>query len=505
MIRLPQPRARTRSTTLLQWTIGFLALAWSAAALCAGAQPAAASADTRQLELKANVWKGDFDGMLERRLIRVLVPYSRTLYFVDHGVPRGITADLVREFERYLNKAYARQLGKRPLTVVLVPTTRDRLLGNVAKGLGDIAAGNLTATEARRKIVDFIVPPDAKPVQELIVTGPASGAIATLDDLSGKTLHVRKGTSYLESARALNQHLKKARKRPAKIVELPVELEDEDALEMLNAGLLQFVIVDDWKARMWAQILPKITVRDDLVVRTDGHTGWAVRKGSPLLAEVAIRFYQSVVQKTGGIEGRVAQYHKRIKQISDNTSGTEWKRLETTIRLFEQYGARYRFDPLMLAAQGFQESRLRQDARSPFGAIGVMQIMPDTGRELGVGDITSLEPNIHGGAKYMDRLMTHYFKDARFSESERQLFAFASYNAGPGNIARMRKEAVKRGLDPDKWFNNVELVVADKIGMETTTYVRNIYKYYVSYKLVMQAHEAARKARERVKQLPPRP
>jgi membrane-bound lytic murein transglycosylase MltF len=120
--------------------------------------------------------------------------------------------------------------------------------------------------------------------------------------------------------------------------------------------------------------------------------------------------------------------------------------------------------------------------------------MPATGAELGVGDIHRIEPNIHAGTKYMDILMTRYFPDAHFSEGNRPLFAFASYNAGPGNIARMRREAAKRGLDPDKWFNNVELVVAERIGPETTTYVRNIYKYYVSYKLTQQAAEARRAA-----------
>ena len=119
-----------------------------------------------------------------------------------------------------------------------------------------------------------------------------------------------------------------------------------------------------------------------------------------------------------------------------------------------------------------------------------MQIMPDTGAELAVGDIHQLEPNIHAGAKYMNRLMTRYFEDAKFSEQDRTLFAFACYNAGPGNISRMRTDAAKRGLDPDKWFDNVEIVVARRIGVETTTYVRNIFKYYVAYKLALDAQEA---------------
>jgi membrane-bound lytic murein transglycosylase MltF len=94
--------------------------------------------------------------------------------------------------------------------------------------------------------------------------------------------------------------------------------------------------------------------------------------------------------------------------------------------------------------------------------------------------------------------MTRYFRDAKFTEQNRPLFAFASYNAGPGNISRMRKEALNRGLNPDRWFNNVEIVVSEKIGQETTTYVRNIYKYYVAYRLTMDAQEAARKLRSQV-------
>jgi membrane-bound lytic murein transglycosylase MltF len=463
----------------------------------AGAQEkAAAPATPRQLSLENKPWTGDFDQMLERRVIRVLAPYSRTLYHVDKGHERGITAALVREFERYVNQRYAKQLGKRPLTVFLIPTTRERLLPGPAEGLGDIAAGNLTATEARLKLVDFAAPEDRKAVRELIVTGPASPPLATLDDLSGKTVHVRKTSSYFESLAALNDRLTKERKARVKVVELPDALEDEDALEMLAAGIFELAVVDDWKALLWAQILPRIKVREDLVLRADGHTGWAIRKDSPKLSGVLADFYRGVVKKHGVIESRMAQSEKRIKRIQNNTAGAEWKRFEATVRLFEKYGAKYGFDPLMLTAQGYQESRLRQDARSHVGAIGVMQIMPDTGKELRVGDIHQLEPNIHGGAKYMNQLMTRHFADAKFSEQDRTLFAFASYNAGPGTISRMRGEAAKRGLDQDRWFDNVEVVVAQRVGMETTTYVRNIYKYYVAYKLALDAREAARKARE---------
>jgi membrane-bound lytic murein transglycosylase MltF len=297
--------------------------------------------------------------------------------------------------------------------------------------------------------------------------------------------------------KALSDRLVKAGKPAIRIVPLPDALEDEDILEMLNAGLIDYAVVDDWKANLWAQVLPKVKVHDDLVLREGGYVGWAFRKDSPQLAAALDDFYRNYARKQGVIDYRLARFHKQVKQIGNNTAEAERRQFEQVIALFDKYGSQYDFDPIMLAAQGYQESRLRQDAKSHVGAVGVMQVMPATGAELKVGNIRDLEPNIHAGTKYMDQLMTRYFKDAHFSDDVRPLFAFASYNAGPGNISRMRREAAKRGLNPDKWFNNVEIVTAEKIGIETTTYVRNIYKYYCAYKLMTQVDEARKRALEK--------
>ncbi|MGO4307752.1 transporter substrate-binding domain-containing protein [Cupriavidus sp. RAF12] len=452
----------------------------------------------RQLGLAVQPWKGDFDAMMQRRLIRVLVPYSRSLYFLEKGHERGLTAELVRDFERYLNKTYADRLGKRPVTVYLIPTTRDRMLSDLNAGLGDIAAGNLTVTAEREKQVDFLAPRDRKPVKELVITGPKAEPIASLDALAGRTIHVRKSSSYYESLNLLDRRLRDAGKPGLKLVMLPDALEDEDAMEMLNAGLIDVIVVDDWKARLWALVLPKIKIHDDLVLRAEGYVGWATRKGSPQLHAAIDDFYKNFLKKQGVAEYRLSQYMKRFKQIRNNGGDEEVKRFQATVALFEKYGAQYGFDPLMLAAQGFQESQLDQKRKSRVGAVGIMQLMPATGKEMGVGSIAVAEANIHAGAKYMDQLMTRYFADAHFEGSTRTLFAFASYNAGPGNISKMRKLATERGLNPDKWFNNVEIVVAEKIGMETTTYVRNIYKYYAAYTLLKEAQARREKAVEQV-------
>lgn len=470
------------------------AAAW-AQAPAASAPAASAPAALRALPTETREWKGDFDGMLERRMIRVLVPYSRTLYYNDKGRERGISAEAARAFEQYLNKKYAKQLGKRPLTLYLVPTPRDELLSDVAAGLGDIAAGNLTATDSRKQLVDFAAPADTKPNREIVLSGPKSQPLTTAEALSGKTVHVRAASSYHESLVALNQRLAKDGKAPVKLVIVPDELEDEDLMEMLEVGLVEYIVVDDWKARMWAHVLPKITLNEGAVLRDGALVGWAMRKNSPQLAAELDDFYANHLKRQGVLNYLRQQQSLRVKALKDAGASADVQRFEQLMVLFQKYGPKYGFDPVMLAAQGYQESQLDQQAKSHVGAIGVMQIMPATGAELKVGDIRVTEANIHAGAKYMDQLMSRYFKDAKFDAPNRALFAFASYNAGPGNIAKMRKEAEKRGLNPDKWFNNVEMVTAEKIGIETTTYVRNIYKYYTSYKLMVEAQQERDKAR----------
>jgi membrane-bound lytic murein transglycosylase MltF len=474
--------------------LGVAAAVLLAIPLLVPAQDGKDSAPT--LQTRAEPHAGDFDMMLERRVVRVLVPYSRTLYFNDKGKERGLTAELVRDFEEYLNKKYKKSLHRRPITVLIIPTPREQLITHVVQGLGDIAAGNLTVTDERSKLVDFIAPDDLRSVSEVVLTRKQDGPVATVDDLAGRTVHVRASSSYHESLRLVNELLTRTGQAPVKIVTVPDVLEDEDLMEMVDAGVIAAIVVDDWKAKMWAQILPNVIVNAGAAVRSGGQTGWAHRKNSPLLRAELNDFYYQYEKQRGTIPYRLGQYNKQVKRLQDPTGRNDWKRFRETVALFEKYGAQYGFDPLMLAAQGFQESRLDQSVRSPVGAIGVMQLMPDTGASMKVGDVTITEPNVHAGAKYMNTIMTDYFQDANFDELNRTLFAFASYNAGPNRISKLRKVAAERGLNPDVWFENVEVVVSEKVGSETTTYVRNILKYYVSYKLTLEMQREQEKARE---------
>lgn len=470
--------------------LAFVSSLWSGFLMVSAARaaPPVEKVDLRGLPLTQTRWTFDFEGLLEKRVIRVAIPYSRTFFYLDRGRERGLTVELVRDFERHLNRKYKSRLARRPLTVYVVPCTRDKLIESVVSGASDIAAGNLTITDSRLAAVDFV---DLLPggIDEIVVSTTDTESLNSTGDLSGRTFHVRPSSSYHESLLALNQRLSASGKEPASLVLLPDAIEDEDMLEMLDAGMFSLIVMDDWKARLWARRLSRVQLHEDLVLRADSRIGWAIRKGSTALQRELEDFFADSRRRHIPLI-RYRQVEKRVKGLNSNTAAKEQEKFKALIALFEKYGRRYGFDPLLLAAQGYQESRLDQSAVSPAGAIGIMQLMPATGAEMKVGDIRITEPNIHAGAKYLDRLITSYFKDADFSEQDRALFAFAAYNAGPGNIRKMRREARRRGLDPNVWFNHVEIVAADRIGLETTTYVRNVYKYYVAYKLVEVQRQA---------------
>jgi membrane-bound lytic murein transglycosylase MltF len=456
--------------------------------------------EQRTLSTAHDAWTGDFKGMVERRVVRVAVPYSRSLFYHDRGRERGLTADAVRKFEEHLNKKYKKDLQKRPITVVMIPTTRDELIPALLAGRVDIAAGNITITEERRKSVDFSVP-IAKPFSEIIVTGPGGPAIASVDDLAGKEVFVRPATSYYESLTALNAQFRAAGKPEMTLTLLPDPIEDEDKLDMINAGLLDISVVDEWLVDLWAPVVPNVAAHKDVAVRTGAEVAGAFRKGSPELQAEVDDFITNVVKKYGLVTGNFKSFAAKLRKTGNAKGGKDWERFQQVIELFRKYGEQYRFDYLLLAAQGYQESKLDQSVRSPVGAIGVMQLMPATGKEMKVGDIKETEPNVHAGSKYMDQLITTYFPDAELDEANRTLFAFAAYNAGPGRLAKLRKTAAEQGYDPNKWFNNVERVVAQKVGQEPVTYVRNIYKYYVSYKLAIEAEQRQRDAAEQVQKI----
>jgi membrane-bound lytic murein transglycosylase MltF len=473
---------------------GMLSIATSAVAQTPAPPPAKEPAAKQGLPKipAAKTWTGDLDGMIKRRVIRVLVPYSKTYYFVDRAVQRGLSYDVTRLLEADLNKKL--KTGNVRFHVVCIPVTRGEMVPGLLEGKGDIAMGNLTITPERQKQVDFTYP-TGRNVTEILVTGPGAEQVATVEDLSGKEVYLRKSSSYYQSIEAVNAELAKAKKAPVKIRLAPENLEDEDVLEMVNAGLVKMTIIEDYLANFWKQIFTNLSPHPDVKVRSGGELGWMIRKDSPKLKEELDGFLQRF-EKSGQRSDILARYLKNTKWAKGATSPEDLKRFQDTVTLFRKYGDRYEWDYLLLMAQGYQESELKQSARSPVGAIGVMQVMPATGKDMKVGDINDIEPNIHAGVKFLRAMMNEYYANEPMDRLNKGLFTFAAYNAGPGRVRGLRKTAAERGLNPNVWFNNVELIAAEKIGRETPTYVSNIYKYYLAYQMI----EEERAERERIKE-----
>jgi membrane-bound lytic murein transglycosylase MltF len=436
---------------------------------------------------------GDFDQMLPRRMIRVGVTFNRTHYFVDKGTQRGLVYDYVKVFEDELNRKL--KTGNLKIHVVFVPLPRDVLLPALVDGRVDMAVAQLTVTPERRKVVDF-TRPTRENISEVVVTGPGSPAITSVEDLSGQEVFVRKTSSYFGSLQALNDRFAREGKPPVTIQPAPENLEDDDLLEMANAGLIPITVVDDYIAQFWKTVFSDLTVHDTVALRTGAHLAVAIRKNSPGLAAEINAFIARYGLGSALANTLNRKYLENAKYVRNAASEAERKKFLALVQMFRKYADQYQLDFLLMAAQGYQESRLDQNAKSAVGAIGVMQVMPATGKELNVGDIRQLEPNIHAGVKYVRFMMDQYFKDEPMDELNKGLFTFASYNAGPGRIRQLRREAGRRGLNPNVWFGNVERIAAERIGRETVTYVSNIYKYYVAYRLVseeMQRREAAKK------------
>lgn len=439
---------------------------------------------TDPLTLAYNIkpWTGDLDGMIQRRQIRVLVPYNRTLYFLDQGgTQRGIIAEMMTAFDNDLN----RQLKNKNVRVhvVFLPTSRERLIPDLLAGKGDIIAANLTVTEERQKQVDFSTPL-AKGVPEIIVAAPGAPALTSLDDLAGQELFINPASSYYGSVKKLNTDLEARGLKPAIVRDAPGVFETDDILEMVSADLVKYTVSDRYLANFWKQIFPQIRVYENLEVATGNDIAFAFRKGSPKLAATLNPFMEKNRVGTSFGNQQLTKYLKSVQWVEGATDPKEIDKFHRLAEFFRKYSDQYSIDWLLMMAQGYQESRLDQQAKSSVGAVGVMQIMPATGKDLDVGDIRREEENIHGGVKYIRFMIDQYYAKEPMTELNKGLFAFAAYNAGPGRISQLRKEAAEKGLDPNVWFDNVERVAAQRIGRETVQYVSNIYKYYIAYSLV---------------------
>ena len=433
----------------------------------------------------------DLPQLKKNRIIRALVVHSKTGFFVHKGKINGLDAEYLKHYEKFLNKDIKKEAEK--IHIVAIPVSFDQLIPALLSGKGDIAAAMITMTPERKKQVNFATGGKML-VNELVVTHKNINNLQSLDDLADKTIYVVKGSSYVEHLQLLSQQLQAKGLKPVTIKQTDQYLTSEDILEMVNAGVIKITVVDDYRANIWAKVLPDIKIRDDLVVNTGGQIGWALRKSNPELQKSLNEVAKTV--RKGSLLGNMLfnRFYKQSRWIKNPGIKSEREKFGRFVELFKKYGNQYNIDFYALIAQAYQESGLNQQLKSHRGALGIMQLLPSTAadKNVNINDIHLLENNVHAGAKYLAFLRRQYFSAPEISSLNKTLFSWAAYNAGPGNVRKMRRLAEKMGLDQNVWFRNVEIAAGRIIGTETVRYVSNIYKYYHAY-LLLDETDARRK------------
>lgn len=435
-----------------------------------------------------NTFTDDLNGMLKNRVIRVLVMPSEIMFHVDKGKKSGLSYEYMKLFEKQINKNFPKKNKHFKTRVVFIPVSKSQLIPGLLQGRGDIVMADISITEKRKEKIDFSDPYVSK-INVIVVTGPSSPKISTKDDLAGKEVYVHHASSYYEYLENMNLDLHKAGKQAIQIKTIPEHMDGEDILEMVNAGLIDITLMDKYKAEFWSKRLPDIKLHTEIIIKADDAFAMMMRKNSPKLMKEVNKFINT--HKEGTLMGNILiqRYTDKFKLEKPSVSKKKLQKFDKVVKLFQKYSLQYYLNYHLVLAQGYQESKLDQKAKSKAGAVGVMQLLPATGKSMKVGNIKNLEPNIHAGIKYHRWLIDHYFKKDEINVFNQTVFAFAAYNAGPRRLIELRKIAKQRGYDPNIWFDNVEIIAAEKIGAETVTYISNIYEYYVAYTLYEQKKE----------------
>jgi membrane-bound lytic murein transglycosylase MltF len=443
------------------------------------------STATLELPITFERHVGDLDGMLKRHQIRALVVPSRSGFFFDRGHPQGIYFEVCDEFQRFANERL--KTGSSKITVTYIPVRPEQLENALLEGVGDFIAYGVIVTPERQNSVLFTTPIDSG-VKQVIVTGSKAPPTTVLEDLSGKEVYVNPLTVYYETLQQVSESLQKAGKPAILVKKADTNLTDEDLLEMVNAGLIPATVTINIRAEFWSKVFPHLTLHPAMVLKEEGQLALATRRDSPQLDHLLDDFVKGHALGTSFGNTLLRRYLQNTKWVQAATSTEEMQKFQAYVGYFKKYAALYGFDYLMLIAQGYQESLLEQSRRNPSGAMGIMQVLPKLAAAppISISNVDNAENNIHAGAKMMRNIADTYFKDPKLDPLNKTLMVFASYNAGPTRIARLRKKAASEGLDPNLWFGNVELVVAKDVGQQTVQYVSNIFKYYVAYKLTLE-------------------
>lgn len=428
---------------------------------------------------------GDLPVLLKDRTIRVLVSYDNISFFMNKGHQDGLYVALMKQFKKFVEERHPEYRG---LKVYFIPVRPDQMVKMIADGYGDIATG-ISPTHDFKRYVDFTIP-EKLGIREVLAIRKGEREIRALSDFSNLNITIRRSSSYYESIKTANVYL-----RTMGLAEIHVSFADEyltdaDLVDMVNTGEIQATIVNNYKHPLWKELFSRVVFCDSVPLKEDGTLVWAIRHDSRELyreLNLFLRSYRDGTDRGKVIYDRYMRTKPAYQSLYSRKKG-DWLGIKSSdfmkySRVFKKYGDKFDLNWILIMAQAYQESTLNQAARSPRGAVGIMQVLPSTAQEwyVNVNSVHDVDNNVHAGTKYLRYIIDNYFNATDIPVRERILFAMASYNCGPGRILRYRNEAEKQGLNPNEWFNNVEIIAMAHGTNETVKYVRNIFSLYVAY------------------------
>jgi membrane-bound lytic murein transglycosylase MltF len=426
--------------------------------------------------------------VLETRFLRVLTSRNSFDYFIHAGHHGGYQYEMVEAFNRFLNERHTHRGTDLSIQFELIPVENDELIPMLVAGAGDLIAARLTILPERAEQVRFSIP--YRRVDEVVVTHAGTGSHAVIEDLAAKDIFVRPSSSYHDSLVALNRRFESEGLETIRIHPVDEALETERILELVAAGHYDYSVADSLIAETAAEIHPNLRILASLPIRRDGQLAWATALGAEALADEMNAFLAHY--EGGSLLGNLAvrKYFEADKRLIARLTTKGERSLSDYDALFKKHAAEYGLDWRLMAAMAYQESRFEPLARNRSGAVGLFQIKPTTAREpyIGIPSIEGLEHvehNIEAGIKYLSWIKNRYFDSSpEMRERDRVRMALAAYNAGPRRIIHARQRAQEMGLDPNKWFRNVELALLDMRRPEPVKYVSDINQHYVSYMLL---------------------
>lgn len=447
------------------------------------------------IEEKVSVEPIDFDlaNVKKRGSLVAIVDNSSTGYFIYKGQPMGYEFDLLSLFAEHLDVRLK----------IEVTTSIGEAFEMLNQGKGDVIAYNLTVTNERKKLARF-TNSHYKTKQVLIQRKPEGWRRLTRDQLSNRLIrdqidlidqkvYVRKSSAYLPRLKNLADEIG----GEINIVETEDSVETEKLIKMVSEGDIDFTVADESVALVNASYYSNIDVFTP--VSFSQQIAWAVRNNANTLLEELNKWLAQIKrQPTYNVVYNKYFNSPRSSSIraSSDFSSIAGQKISPYDHLIKPAADSIGWDWRLLASQIYQESRFDPEARSWAGAVGLMQLVPETGRRFGAEALTDPRQSISAGTGYirhLDKLWGKTVKD----ESERTKFVLASYNVGLGHVVDARDLAKKYGGEPDVWDDNVEYYLLNKSkkkfindpvvkfgycrGEEPVNYVQEILNRYTQY------------------------